>query len=99
LEHIPFPAEIVSEIKKSMGRDTILYIEVLLENIIRTNDSKKNPLLQRKKHWHEHINFYTKKSIEALLDKCGLKMIDLKQLEATIGGNSSYLFLIASKLQ
>jgi hypothetical protein len=98
LEHIPYPIEIVLDIEKSMGIDTVLYIEVPLEDIVRTNDTKM-ALPQKKKHWHEHINFYTEKSIEALLVKCGLSIIDLKELEATAGGNSSYLYLIACKLR
>ena len=97
LEHVPQPVDIVLEIKKSMRIDTVLYIEVPLEDIVRTNDVK-TALHQKKKHWHEHINFYTEKSIEALLTTCGLSIIDLKQLEATAGGNSSFLYLIACKL-
>ena len=96
LEHTPYPVEILADVKESMGRDTILYIEIPLEDIIRTSDT--GMALSRKKHWHEHINFYTEKSIEALMAKTGLKIIELKQLNATAGGNSSYLYLIACKL-
>jgi len=96
-EHIPYPIDIISDIKKSMGIDTVLYIEVPLEDIVRTNDAK-TALHQQKKHWHEHINFFTDKSIKALLAQCGLSIIDLKVLEATAGGNSSYLYQVACKL-
>jgi 2-polyprenyl-3-methyl-5-hydroxy-6-metoxy-1,4-benzoquinol methylase len=40
LEHIPHPIDIVLDIKMSMRIDTVLYIEVPLEDIVRTNDAK-----------------------------------------------------------
>lgn len=97
LEHVPYPTEIVLDIKNSMKRDTVLYIEIPQEDLIRTADTKTD-LHEKKKHWHEHINFYTEKSIEKLITRCGLSIIDFKQLEATAGGNSSYLYLIACRL-
>ena len=41
---------------------------------------KKNFLkcLKKNKHWHEHINFYSKKSLVKLLSQCGLKIIKMK---------------------
>ena len=44
--------------------------------------SKKEILacLNSKKHWHEHINFYSRKSIVKLINNCGLKIVKMKIL-------------------
>lgn len=106
LEHVPYPAEVVFDMKNSMKKGTILYIEVPHENIIRTADTETD-LHKKKKHWHEHINFFTKKSLQKLLNGCGLTIIDMKQLEVSTGcnsaclygGNAAYIFMIVCKLK
>ncbi len=85
------------EIRKLMNKDTILYIEVPHEEIMRTAE-KGEELPTKKKHWHEHINFFTEKSLERLFTKCGLSIIELKQLEADVAGDSVCLFQMACKL-
>jgi hypothetical protein len=36
--------------------------------------------LKNKKHWHEHINFFSKKSLVKLLNNCSLKIIKMNIL-------------------
>lgn len=96
LEHTPFPIDIVLSIKDMMRPDTILYVEVPLEDIVRTCESKAS--LRNKKHWHEHINFYSEGSIRALLRNAGLSVIDFKLLQANAGANASWLQQIACKI-
>lgn len=98
LEHVPHPLEIVLNITKSMTEGTILYIEVPHEDIIRTSAMEVD-VYKKKKHWHEHINFYTEQSLKELVEKCGLEVVALQQLEATAGGHSSHLFQLACKLK
>ncbi len=97
LEHIPFPSEMLVEIKKAMRKETILYIEVPYEEIMRTYLDDKN-IHTRKKHWHEHINFFSEKSLKMLLNNCGLEIVSFRLLllpEAP--SNGSHLFQIACK--
>lgn len=96
LEHVPYPAETLRDVRKAMGQGTLLYLEVPHEDIIRTGGTR---LHTKKKHWHEHVNFYTETSLERLLTTCGLSIVDMEQLEATTGGNSGGLFLIACKVK
>jgi hypothetical protein len=79
-----------------MNNESVLYIEVPLENVILNNSSDLHAV---KKHWHEHINFYSEKSLRLLAQNSGLEVIDLKRLQVTAGGQPGYLFQIACKLK
>jgi hypothetical protein len=81
LEHIPYPQNTLNEIAGVMGKGTALYIELPHEEIIRLNPDLCNSPYRQKRHWHEHINFYTEQSIISLLKSCGLKRIDLSTLK------------------
>lgn len=95
LEHVPYPADLMSEIIQCMDKDSILYIEIPLEDIILTQNID---LHLHKKHWHEHINFFTKKSITALVENSGLRVIALKALHVNVNNRSSYVFQLACQL-
>jgi hypothetical protein len=98
LEHVPYPAELIVEIKNTMGKDTVLYVEVPYEDIVRETSTDQNWHL-KKKHWHEHINFYTEKALLSMLNLCGLDMIATRQLNASAGGSSKFLFQVACKIK
>jgi hypothetical protein len=38
-------------------------------------------MLSEKKHWHEHINFFCKESIRALVDAMGLNIFQFQELD------------------
>lgn len=96
LEHVPYPSDLLTDITKSMNNESVLYIEVPLENVVLNNNGD---LHTHKKHWHEHINFYSEKSLRLLAQNVGLEVIDLKRLQATAGGQSGYLFQVACRLK
>ncbi len=59
----------------------VSYPRKLLKNIYKIMNIKdSNALLINKKHWHEHINFFSKDSIKAMLIKSNLKLISLNML-------------------
>lgn len=96
LEHVPYPSALLADITKTMVKESVLYIEVPLESIVLSNNCDLHLL---KKHWHEHINFYSEKSLRLLVKNVGLEVIDLKRLQATDGGKSSFLFQVACRLK
>jgi hypothetical protein len=56
-------------------------------------------LASKKKHWHEHVNFYSESSIRALLLFCGLELIDLEVKKVDISFNqNAYIFQVVAKL-
>ena len=96
LEHVPYPAELILEIKQNMSKDTLLYIEVTFEELMRLSEEDKD-LQLKKRHWHEHINFYSKKSLQRLLNVCGLQIVESQQLHASGGANTEYCLQIACR--
>jgi len=96
LEHVAYPHKILEEIIPCMDNDSLLYIEVPHENLII---NEKNNLHLKKKHWHEHINFYTLESLKSLIDNSGLELIDVNDLEVTNGTSVWFQFQLACKLK
>ena len=80
LEHIPYPKKTLDEIKMVMKDECILYVEIPYEKIVR---DFKNPMevLFKKKHWHEHINFFNETSIKRLVSLCDYEIIKMKALK------------------
>lgn len=99
LEHVPYPSELIHDMRQAMRPDTVLYIEVPHEGLVRNAGAAAPAGLQlQKKHWHEHINFYTEASMRTLLENCGLAIIGLQFLHKADGENQYYVFQIACKL-
>lgn len=103
LEHIPFPNETLSAIKPFMSSKTTLYVEVPLEGLQR--DAMGPPYVgaASKKHWHEHINFFTKDSMNTLLLNAGFSIasasvVDHGNSHEKALGSASTLLLYACQL-
>ena len=92
---MPYPAEVLSSVSKSMSKQSVLYIETPCELIMRSDDPLK---FQKKKHWHEHINFFSKNSLLNLIDRGGLKLLALREIETKTAGESPWIFQIACAL-
>ena len=63
----------------------------------RFNNEKDSHL--KKKHWHEHINFYSEKSLKRLVENVMLEIVDLRKLKVTTGGSASYIFQVACRIK
>lgn len=96
LEHIPYPEDMLRDIAAIMREKTVLYIETPNEDLVRSNPGALN-LHARKKHWHEHVNFFTRRSLETLIERCNLRIVALDVFEGSAGGSSAFLFMIACK--
>jgi hypothetical protein len=79
-----------------MSKSTKLFIEVPFESLMISGDEDK--ILSMKRHWHEHINFFSEKSIKTLITNAGFEVLNLKRHFVTSGGKSSYILQIACKL-
>jgi hypothetical protein len=84
LEHIPYPHKILKEIVSTMSESTILYIEVPYEEVMREFSGYPD-LAQRKRHWHEHINFFSLKSMGKLVESAGLELLEVVPNEISLG--------------
>jgi SAM-dependent methyltransferase len=97
LEHIPYPRRVLAEIKSFMKPDAVLYIEVPLENLVKDYGGDKQ-LLNKKRHWHEHINFFNQDSLNALLTVAGFSLLDFHVQNIQSEGNPCSLFMLACVL-
>lgn len=93
LEHVPSPAALLDDMASVMRPDTLLYLEVPLEVYVAENTGVEN-LATGKKHWHEHINFFTETALRALIARCGLKIVHFEILETEIYGRVGQLFCL-----
>lgn len=74
LEHVPAPLELLQDILPRVAPGTRLYVEVPHEALLREHPDCLD-LAPRKRHWHEHINFFTEPALHALFDRLGLSVL------------------------
>jgi hypothetical protein len=98
LEHMPEPIICLKDLTRYMNSRTLLYIEVPLEPIVKEKAEKDEPLCVKKKHWHEHINFFTCDSLGRCAEAAGLRVLEIKEQAATSGGEPSLMYQLACKL-
>ncbi len=75
LEHVPYPLELLKAMLPAVGTETLLYLEVPYEALMREFPGSRE-LAPRKRHWHEHINFFNLDALVCLLERVGLRYID-----------------------
>jgi hypothetical protein len=99
LEHVSYPQNLLNDIKNFMSDDTILYIEIPCEKLVFNNPDSFE-LYNDKKHWHEHINFFTYLSLHKLFESCGLSIVKeniINNEESLNCVNFSNIFMFACK--
>lgn len=77
-EHLPYPNSEIKKILKFLKKNGYLYIEVPKEYTVGNNGSISKNKLSTKRHWHEHINFYSKKSLTKFIELAGLELIKIQ---------------------
>ena len=97
LEHVPSPLELIREMLPALSPATLLYLEVPHENLMRTHPGDLS-LASRKRHWHEHINFYTEASLCHLMARAGLQVLDVLRLPVDNGIRQGEIMGVAGKL-
>lgn len=80
LEHLPAPFSLLEVIAPLLRRGARLYIEVPYERLMgELAREGAGPLWQSKRHWHEHINFFSKAALDALVARAGLVVDQLEE--------------------
>jgi len=97
LEHVSHPTATLRLVTSAMDQDTLLYIELPYEDLIRQHHSN-DERLALKRHWHEHINFFTPDSLDHLLRNTGLQTVSRTTKAVTVAGRERHVFLIAARL-
>ncbi len=84
LEHVPYPQDFVKQMLPAVQAGSLLYLEVPYEALMRAHPGSLQ-LATSKRHWHEHVNFFTESSMRALLKSLGLVVVDVLHLPVDIG--------------
>ncbi|WP_218422520.1 MULTISPECIES: class I SAM-dependent methyltransferase [Stutzerimonas] len=84
LEHVSFPCDLVEQMLPALDPTTLLYLEVPHEALVREYPGSLE-LAPRKRHWHEHVNFYTETALRRMLDRLGLTVVDVLRLPVDVG--------------
>jgi hypothetical protein len=87
LEHVPFPQEIVADVVQAMGPNTVLWVEVPHEAVIREAANPEEAYLA-KRHWHEHVNFFTEDALTRMLEGAGLNVVERTTLAVVVCGQT-----------
>ena len=95
LEHVPDPGAVLAELVAVMRPQTLLYVEVPHEDLVRLRDA--TPALKR--HWHEHVNFFTPEALDRLHSGHGLEIVAQASHEVVAGGRRAHVFSILSQLK
>jgi hypothetical protein len=77
LEHVPNPFNLLSE--SVLSSSGVIYVEVPDEASAYGTRPRLSGLLSIRKEWHEHLNYFDPCSISALVKRCGLEVIELRQ--------------------
>ncbi|MDB2513453.1 class I SAM-dependent methyltransferase [Alphaproteobacteria bacterium] len=93
LEHVPEPLKILEEIRAIMSPHTWLYFDLPFEKIMQ-GDTPLDKRLERKKHWHEHINFFSAEGIKQLVKQAGLNFVELRSISATNRTGEDLIFQV-----
>ncbi len=93
LEHVPFPKALLGEIVSVMSRETQLYLEVPYEALMRAHAGSKE-IYKAKRHWHEHINFFSEESLLTMLEQTGLQLVEIRAIPLSLGWRDSCVMSI-----
>jgi SAM-dependent methyltransferase len=97
LEHVSSPRESLAEIASIMKPHTLLYVELPHEEIVRVIRNPRERL-DRKRHWHEHVNFFTEQALDELFQKSGLTIRERITHPVSAGGKEGHIFSIVARL-
>jgi hypothetical protein len=96
LEHIPHPLNFLEELAGYIRPQTLLYIEVPFETFMLQN--QENPdIVTLKKHWHEHVNFFTMTSLDHLCRTSGLDIVQSRLLPIVHLSDDVQIFQLACR--
>lgn len=84
LEHVPYPSDLLVDIRERMGKDTVLYVEVPYEPLMKLQIESPEAY---KRHWHEHINFFSLKALRNLLMACGFSVVESRPASINMDGS------------
>jgi SAM-dependent methyltransferase len=97
LEHVPYPLDLLAELRKTLRGGTVLYVEVPYEELMRASPGA-GEAGRKKRHWHEHINFFSRQALSRLLMRAGLEILAERELHMVAEGRPAAVFQAVCQL-
>lgn len=97
LEHVSYPLDVLKQLTLYLGPQTILYLEVPFEGIFNSFDDGLS-IGEKKRHWHEHVNFFSPASLRALAHSCSLVILASKTLPVSLGWRDGAIQMLICRL-
>lgn len=97
LEHVSFPVRLLRDMAGAMTDQSILYLEFPHEELMRRPDSDGRA--QAKRHWHEHINFFSEAAVDAMTVQAGLEIVQRISHAVSAGGATCQVFSVIARLR
>ena len=96
LEHVSDPRAHLREIVALMKPNTLLYLEAPFEELMRRDigDTSRGSL---KRHWHEHLNFFSEQSLQCLIEDCALTVVARQLMPIYAAARHSIVFSMLVK--
>lgn len=80
LEHVSDPLALLQQVVAVLSPQARLYVEVPFEALMQ--QAERDPSAWRaKRHWHEHVNFFSPGALSALAARAGLVVLDRRAIE------------------
>ena len=96
-EHLPYPHSEIKKILKFLKKNGYFYIEVPKEYVVSNNGSINKNKLSTKRHWHEHINFYSENSLTRFIELADLELIKIQSKNVTKDDFKLEIFQVLAK--
>ena len=92
LEHVPEPLKILEEFLRLCLQKLGFILTCHSKKLCKEMQTLRRAL--SKKHWHEHINFFSAKGIKKLVDMAGLNSVGLRAVSATNKPGEDLIFQV-----
>ena len=89
LEHVPYPLNMMDQIKPQMHSNSILYVEVPNEYPEGNNKPKR--------FWHEHVNRFSEKSLFYMASQCRMGVLGFQTLKPNSPSAPEVVYQMALK--
>jgi hypothetical protein len=96
LEHVADPLALLQRVGSLLAAGARLYVEVPFEALMRDAENDA-AAWRRKRHWHEHVNFFSLHALRRLLERAALRVLDDRRIDVPGGGGAVQQALLCER--
>lgn len=96
LEHVPDPLGMLERVAAALAPGGRLYIEVPFEAVMMVCEADAASW-RSKRHWHEHVNFFSPAALQEVTRRAGLQVLDCQRIALPDGSGAVQLGLVCER--